>query len=73
MASVRYCSHTNSTLFTTCCGIAICDDQSKCPGCGEEVPHNPRERHDIAMRSLYGADAVRKMREEWNRKSLGDK
>jgi len=28
---------TNSTHFTRCCGCAICDDQPKCPGCGEDV------------------------------------
>ncbi len=65
MARVRYCSHTNSTLFTTCCGVAICDDQNKCPYCGEEVPYTPRQRHNIAMVSLYGVDKVQKMRAEW--------
>ena len=28
---------TNSTMFTECCRIAICDDQIKCPQCGELV------------------------------------
>ena len=28
---------TNSTMFTTCCGVAICNDQMNCPRCGEEV------------------------------------
>ena len=28
---------TNSTMFTQCCGCAICDDQMYCPGCGSKV------------------------------------
>jgi predicted amidophosphoribosyltransferase len=28
---------TNSTLFTACCGTAICDDEPCCPQCGREV------------------------------------
>lgn len=28
---------TNSTHFTECCNVAICDDQPNCPSCGEEV------------------------------------
>lgn len=28
---------TNSTMFTTCCKVAICDDQANCPSCGEPV------------------------------------
>lgn len=28
---------TNSTMFTQCCGVAICDDQRHCPRCGREV------------------------------------
>jgi len=30
-------SGTNSTMFTECCGSAICDHQKCCPHCGEEV------------------------------------
>lgn len=37
MPSVYYCSKTNSTFFTTCCHVAICDDQQKCPRCKEDV------------------------------------
>ena len=37
MSSVRYCSPTNSTFFTTCCDKAICDDEQKCPGCKKDV------------------------------------
>lgn len=28
---------TNSTMFTTCCEVAICDDEKCCPKCGKEV------------------------------------
>jgi hypothetical protein len=31
MAGVYYCSLYNSTFFTDCCKVAICDDQQKCP------------------------------------------
>lgn len=37
MASVFYYSRTNSTFFTTCCQVAICDDQQRCPACKEDV------------------------------------
>jgi len=28
---------TNSTIFTSCCQVAICDDEAKCPHCREDV------------------------------------
>lgn len=28
---------TNSTMFTECCEVAICNDQPNCPRCGREV------------------------------------
>ena len=34
---VFLCSPTNSTMFTTCCRVAICDDQGYCPECKEPV------------------------------------
>lgn len=37
MAGVFYANPYNSTLFTTCCHVAICDDQQTCPGCHKEV------------------------------------
>lgn len=37
MKSVFLCSPTNSTLFTRCCEVAICDHQAYCPSCREEV------------------------------------
>jgi hypothetical protein len=36
-ATVYLCSPTNSTLFTSCCHVAILDDQPACPKCGTEV------------------------------------
>jgi hypothetical protein len=37
MAGVFYDSLTNSTFFTTCCEVAICDHQQKCPRCKKDV------------------------------------
>ncbi len=37
MTSVFHCSPTNSTKFTTCCRVAICDDQQRCPVCKKDV------------------------------------
>ena len=65
MSSVFYCSKTNSTTFTTCCGVAICDDESRCPSCREEVPYTPHERHNIAMNKLFGGKAMQQMRSKW--------
>ena len=28
---------TNSTFFTECCGIAICDNEPNCPNCHRKV------------------------------------
>ena len=37
MSTVFLCCPTNSTMFTTCCQVAICDDETKCPRCKETV------------------------------------
>lgn len=37
MASVYFSSQLNSAFFTTCCRVAICDDQERCPCCKEIV------------------------------------
>ena len=37
MAGVFYANQYNSTFFTTCCRVAICDDQQKCPHCKKDV------------------------------------
>lgn len=43
MASVFLCSPTNSTMFTTCCQVAINDDQANCPVCKAEILPRSRE------------------------------
>lgn len=43
MAGVYFCSPLNSTFFTNCCHVAICDDQINCPKCSKPVyPHEHR-------------------------------
>ena len=37
MSSVCFSSPYNSTFFTTCCRVAICDNQEQCPVCKEYV------------------------------------
>jgi hypothetical protein len=37
MAGVFHSGPTNSTFFTSCCKVAICDDQQKCPRCRNDV------------------------------------
>ena len=32
-----YPQETNSTFFTQCCKVAICDDQLRCPKCNKKV------------------------------------
>lgn len=55
MAGVRYCCATNSTLFSTCCNVAVCDDEACCPRCGELIePADARSRHDLALRIQMG-------------------
>ncbi len=49
MSTVYLDSPTNSTTFTTCCDVAICDNQRKCPACGEAVEgDNASARWSIA-------------------------
>ena len=69
MSGVSFCCHTNSTLFTDCCGVAICDDQSRCPKCGEEVPYSRVERWDMAMTRIYGKDKLAEMRDKWRKRA----
>ena len=68
MARVRFDSKTNSTKFTTCCGCAICDDESRCPSCGEEVPYDAKERWDMCMYGEYGYKETLEMRRKWRAK-----
>lgn len=62
MPGVHFSSHTNSTLFTDCCGVAICDDQAECPICKKKILESPRERWNMAMYKLYGYEEVQKIR-----------
>jgi hypothetical protein len=49
MSTVFLCGPNNSTMFTTCCEVAICDDQSLCPRCRQEVlPRSRNERWERA-------------------------
>ena len=49
MPTVRLSGPNNSTMFTTCCGLAICDDQANCPGCKKEIwPRSGRDRWEAA-------------------------
>ncbi|MDG9927460.1 MULTISPECIES: hypothetical protein [unclassified Pseudomonas] len=49
MATVFLCSPNNSTMFTTCCEVAVCDDQNRCPRCQQEVlPQGRSERWETA-------------------------
>jgi len=59
---VHFCCDTNSTLFTDCCGTAICDDESKCPKCGKEITLSSRARWKTAMLKLYGPKRLKEIR-----------
>lgn len=37
MVGIFWCNPTNSTFFTTCCEVAICDNERKCPRCRKYV------------------------------------
>jgi len=54
---------TNSTFFTECCSVAICDHERTCPGCsrpvvGHDVPRDERNRKRWQNATRF-----------WNRKS----
>ncbi len=45
-----YPSGTNSTMFTECCSVAICDDQSCCPVCKRKViGHDASTSHERGL------------------------
>ena len=52
-----YPSGTNSTFFTECCEVAICDSEKCCPLCGREVIgseiENEHERHLYRWKMAY--------------------
>lgn len=60
MPSVQFSGPTNSTFFTTCCSVAICDDQQKCPKCKKDVyPFHDRmtpQERDEAAGGYYNAN-----------------
>lgn len=56
---------TNSTMFTECCGSAICDDQANCPNCGRKVIG-----HDASSSHERGKIRWRNATSHWNRKYL---
>lgn len=63
--TVYLCSRFNSTLFTTCCNVAITDDQKDCPRCRKEVwPSGRRERWEVAYGRQRRAMEASKPREE---------
>ena len=42
-------SGTNSTMFTGCCGTAICSDEPNCPSCKRPVVgHDAESDHERA-------------------------
>lgn len=67
MPSVFLCSPTNSTMFTTCCQCAICDDQRCCPKCGIEIDqqgHRSRWEHAYGKQKRAHEAAVKNARKE---------
>lgn len=51
MPTVFHSGPNNSTFFTTCCRVAINDDQKVCPRCKEKVlPESVRGRWLAAYR-----------------------
>lgn len=56
--NVYFSSPTNSTFFTTCCSVAICDDQRKCPKCKEDV-YPIGNYNDNEIRRLRFASATK--------------
>lgn len=60
MIGVYLSSSTNSTIFTKCCGVAICDDEAYCPQCREEVipgKNSTRsEKSEYRWKMAYGKE-----------------
>lgn len=61
MSNVHFASADNSTIFTKCCNVAICDDQRCCPVCKVEIAGSGGSRFTSAMVDWYGAEGYRKM------------
>jgi len=58
MSSVYLCRPTNSTFFTTCCDVAVTDDENECPICKEDLPEGHRAKWSIA----YGREKRAKLK-----------
>lgn len=55
---VFHANEFNSTFFTRCCEVAICDNQESCPGCGKKVIP-AKERWECAHGSKHIATQLR--------------
>jgi len=66
-----YPQGTNSTMFTLCCGIAICDNQPNCPHCGCKVigwdAESIHERGRIRWKSAYQKPIKKALEEKWEK------
>jgi hypothetical protein len=49
MASVYLSSATNSTMFTRCCSVAICDHEARCSRCKEFVYPDREDDHAFGI------------------------
>ena len=55
---------TNSTMFTSCCGTAICDSEGSCPSCNNLViGHDAETSHETGRIRWANATA------HWKRKN----
>ena len=59
---------TNSTMFTGCCGVAICDGQARCPACNHLVIG-----HDAATDHERGHVRWRFATAHWKRARLEER
>jgi transcription initiation factor IIE alpha subunit len=65
MPSVYLCSPTNSTMFTTCCRVAILNSQANCPRCNSEItPRDARGRWEKAFGPCRRLERQRQRRNE---------
>lgn len=68
MPTVWFSGPNNSTFFTTCCSVAICEYERDCPVCGLAVePYEHRSRWEVAMTAMYGVERLRKMRQSYSK------
>lgn len=55
---VFHANEYNSTYFTKCCEVAICDNQEKCPACGKKVIP-AKDRWECAYGKTHRATELR--------------